>query len=154
MFQNQKHEKPKHHGTPELVRRGKEGDQHALLALLQRYKPAIARQLRMYHLSEKEQMELSADVLVVLARHIASHESDKPVSQLVYRVTKNIVMQHMHRNGTQRSESGTDPVLAEPPTLQSADVQDKPHHARVHIQSMLIGMGLKAPPNPTNPEDA
>lgn len=92
----------------ELVAMAQAGDEKALVALLQRYRPVIQRQLQRYPVDEADRNDLVQDALLQVIRKLGTFRGDSQFSTWLYRVTANAALMRLRSDRRRRQTSYDD----------------------------------------------
>jgi RNA polymerase sigma-70 factor (ECF subfamily) len=92
----------------ELVEMAQAGDEKALVALLERYRPVIQRQLQRYPVDAADRNDLVQDALLQVIRKLGTFRGDSQFSTWLYRVTANAALMRLRSDRRRRQASFDD----------------------------------------------
>lgn len=105
----------------QLVEMAQAGDEKALVALLERYRPVIQRQLQRYPVDEADRNDLVQDALLQVIRKLGTFRGDSQFSTWLYRVTANAALMRL-RSDRRRRQASLDDHVGEAETALSLAV--------------------------------
>lgn len=89
----------------ELVSRAQAGEEHALVVLLERYRPVVLRQLQRYPVDDADRSDLVQEALLQVLRKINTFRGDAQFSTWLYRVTANAALMRLRSDRRRRQSS-------------------------------------------------
>ena len=89
----------------ELVRMAQSGDRRALVALLERYRPIVQRQLQRFPVDEADRADLVQEAMLQVLRKLGTFRGDSQFSTWLYRVAANAALMRMRSDRRRRHAS-------------------------------------------------